>query len=486
MARLILIADDSPIIQRKAQRILEDEGFEVQTVSNGVAAIKKLPALQPVLVLADVSMPGKDGYEVCEFVKTSAGLANVPVLLVGSDLEPYDEQRGARVRADGIIKKPFTPHDLIATVRRLTGTAEAPASPSTLVETTIAASVGASTGSQDIRATPAVHGAEEGGIQPAEVGVRLPEGDVGFSMGAPQPPDHSEDAPVGLLDPSPAPAEPFPDFAIGLISEPTTEPTPEVAPEPIFVGPEISREVEEARSRGAEEPGLQEIEGMVLPPQILDLTAPEVVPEPAPVVAEPTLEPPPELAPEPDVTGSESSREMEEVRGQEVEESRAIEELVLPPQLVDLTAPEIAAEPDSVTAEPTPEPTPETGPETSPEPVLASPETNREVEEGMNRELAESPTREVEEPISILQTPGSPVPESLESSTPRLPGSSTSPDPEWVYKVVHKVVTRMAPPVLAPAHVEELARLLAAEMMAELGVTSGPRELASESPSPGQ
>ena len=131
MARLILIADDSPIIQRKAQRILQDEGFEVQTVSNGVAAVKKLPVIQPVLVLADVSMPGKDGYEVCEFVKTSPGLRHVPVLLVGSDLEPYDEQRGARVRADGIIKKPFSSHDLIAMVKRFAALANAQASPPT-------------------------------------------------------------------------------------------------------------------------------------------------------------------------------------------------------------------------------------------------------------------------------------------------------------------------------------------------------------------
>ena len=141
MARLILIADDSPIIQRKAQRILQDEGFEVQTVSNGVAAVKKLPVMQPALVLADVSMPGKDGYEVCEFVKTSAGLRHVPVLLVGSDLEPYDEQRGARVRADGIIKKPFSPHDLIAIVRRFTALAKAPASQPIPEETPFAVQV---------------------------------------------------------------------------------------------------------------------------------------------------------------------------------------------------------------------------------------------------------------------------------------------------------------------------------------------------------
>ena len=95
MARIVLVADDSPTIQKRALGILKGEGFEVETVSNGVAAIKRLAVLHPVVVLADVSMPGRDGYEVCEFVKKSPELSQVPVLLVASDMEPYDEARGA-------------------------------------------------------------------------------------------------------------------------------------------------------------------------------------------------------------------------------------------------------------------------------------------------------------------------------------------------------------------------------------------------------
>jgi CheY-like chemotaxis protein len=396
---LILIADDSPIIQRKAQRILQDEGFEVQTVSNGVAAVKKLPTLQPVLVLADVSMPGKDGYEVCEFVKTSADLLHVPVLLVGSDLEPYDEQRGARVRADGIIKKPFTPHELIAAVSRFTGPAKAPASPPTLADTTVAAS-----------------------------------------------PEASEDVPGGSSEPSLAPTEPFPGFARGLTPESTAEDIPEVAPEPVWVSPEASREVEELRSREVEELRSREVEGS---------------------------------------------------RPHEVQESRSqgADELILAPQfldsstpqLVDLTAPEAVPEPSLLTTEPTPEPVPEI----APEPVLVGPETIREVEELRSREVEESRSREVEgsEPREVEES-GSrgadeliSTPQLLDSSTPQLPDSSTPLDPEWVYKVVHKVVTKMAPPVLAPEHVEELARMLTREITAELGGVIEQPDLAPESPS---
>ena len=113
MARIVLVADDSPTIQKRALGILKGAGFEVETVSNGVAAIKRLAVLRPTVILADVSMPGRDGYEVCEFVKKSAELSEVPVLLVASDMEPYDDARGAQVRADGIITKPFEAQELI-------------------------------------------------------------------------------------------------------------------------------------------------------------------------------------------------------------------------------------------------------------------------------------------------------------------------------------------------------------------------------------
>ncbi len=129
MSRLVLVADDSPTHQRRAQGILTGEGLEVITVSNGVAAIKKLPSMKPSLVLADVSMPGRDGYEVCEFVKNSPELARVPVLLAFSELEPYDEARAQRVRADGRIRKPFGQDELLAVVQRFLPETEEAAPP---------------------------------------------------------------------------------------------------------------------------------------------------------------------------------------------------------------------------------------------------------------------------------------------------------------------------------------------------------------------
>ncbi|HVA01886.1 MAG TPA: response regulator [Terriglobia bacterium] len=118
MTRTILVADDSPTIQRQASGLLIAEGMEVVSVSNGVAAIKKLPTVKPHLILADVSMPGKDGYEVCEFVKHSTELCHIPVLLTCSEFEPYHEDRGTEVQADGCVKKPFNQYNLIAAVTK--------------------------------------------------------------------------------------------------------------------------------------------------------------------------------------------------------------------------------------------------------------------------------------------------------------------------------------------------------------------------------
>ncbi len=119
MARIVLVADDSPTIQKRAIGLLKGDGYEVETVSNGVAAIKRLSAIRPVVILADVCMPGRDGYEVCELVKKTPEFSHIPVVLITSDMEPYDSARGTAVKADGILKKPFEGRELLTLVERL-------------------------------------------------------------------------------------------------------------------------------------------------------------------------------------------------------------------------------------------------------------------------------------------------------------------------------------------------------------------------------
>lgn len=113
----ILIADDNTNIQKMVALAFEERGIDVVSVGNGETAVRKLPDVNPDLVLADVFMPVRNGYEVCEFVKKDNRYAHVPVILLVGAFDPLDEKEARRVGADGVLKKPFVPPDpLIAMV----------------------------------------------------------------------------------------------------------------------------------------------------------------------------------------------------------------------------------------------------------------------------------------------------------------------------------------------------------------------------------
>jgi CheY-like chemotaxis protein len=116
----ILVADDNSNVQRTVTLALSDLGVEVVAVNNGEAAVRKLANFTPDLILADIFMPVRNGYEVCEFVKQNPQFAQTPVVLLVGAFDPFDEREAQRVGADGILKKPFVPPDpLIAMVRTL-------------------------------------------------------------------------------------------------------------------------------------------------------------------------------------------------------------------------------------------------------------------------------------------------------------------------------------------------------------------------------
>jgi CheY-like chemotaxis protein len=113
----ILVADDNANIQRMVVLAFEERGIQVVTVGNGEAAVRRIPDLNPDLVLADIFMPVRNGYEVCEFVKKDERFSHVPVILLVGAFDPLDEKEARRVGADGVLKKPFVPPDpLIAMV----------------------------------------------------------------------------------------------------------------------------------------------------------------------------------------------------------------------------------------------------------------------------------------------------------------------------------------------------------------------------------
>ena len=116
----ILLADDSVTVQKIITLTFSDEGVDVVPVSTGDEAIRRLQTLRPALVMADVSIPGKNGYEICAFIKSQPELKHIPVILLVPAFEPFDEERAARVGADHHLTKPFQSiRTLIATVKSL-------------------------------------------------------------------------------------------------------------------------------------------------------------------------------------------------------------------------------------------------------------------------------------------------------------------------------------------------------------------------------
>ena len=100
MARTVLLADDSVTAQNMGRRILMDAGYEVITVNNGSAALKKIHESQPDLIVLDVYMPGYGGLEVCQRLKESAETQKIPVLLTVGKMEPFKTDEAKRVRAE--------------------------------------------------------------------------------------------------------------------------------------------------------------------------------------------------------------------------------------------------------------------------------------------------------------------------------------------------------------------------------------------------
>ena len=119
MARKILLADDSVTAQNMGRKILADAGYDVITVNNGSAALKKIAELKPELIILDVYMPGYSGLEVCQRLKDAHETARVPVLLSVGKLEPFKPEEAKRVRAEGYIVKPFEASELLSALSKL-------------------------------------------------------------------------------------------------------------------------------------------------------------------------------------------------------------------------------------------------------------------------------------------------------------------------------------------------------------------------------
>jgi len=119
MPKTLLLADDSVTIQKVVGISLANEDIQLVTVENGDDAVARARESRPDIVLADIVMPGKNGYEVCEAIKGDPALQGVPVLLLTGTFEAFDAERARDVGADGHITKPFEAQGLVDQVNQL-------------------------------------------------------------------------------------------------------------------------------------------------------------------------------------------------------------------------------------------------------------------------------------------------------------------------------------------------------------------------------
>ncbi len=116
----VLAVDDDPTIQRLLQVNLEMEGYDVVLAGDGEEALAVARAEHPDLILLDVMMPKKDGWQVCRELREDPDLAHVPVIFLSARAQDADVVRGASLGANEYVTKPFDPMELLDLVARLT------------------------------------------------------------------------------------------------------------------------------------------------------------------------------------------------------------------------------------------------------------------------------------------------------------------------------------------------------------------------------
>ena len=123
MSKKVLVVDDQPHITRLIQVNLEKEGIAVSTAADGVEGMRKVREVRPDLVILDVIMPRKDGFEVLREMKEDDELAQIPVIMLTVKAQNEDILHGLREGAELYLPKPFHPKELVSLVQRvLSGT----------------------------------------------------------------------------------------------------------------------------------------------------------------------------------------------------------------------------------------------------------------------------------------------------------------------------------------------------------------------------
>jgi DNA-binding response OmpR family regulator len=121
MTAAIVIADDEPNILISLEFLLKREGYEVTLARDGVQALEAVRRVRPALVLLDVMMPGKSGFEVCQEIRADDSLPPMRILMLTAKGRDTDVAKGLALGADGYMTKPFSTRELVQRLREMLG-----------------------------------------------------------------------------------------------------------------------------------------------------------------------------------------------------------------------------------------------------------------------------------------------------------------------------------------------------------------------------
>ena len=119
MTHKILIVDDEPNIVMSLEFLLKKEGFVIETAGDGDAALEKVRSFLPDLILLDVMMPKKSGFEVCEVLRSDSALNHIRIIMVTAKGRETEQAKGLALGANAYMLKPFSTKDLVAKIREL-------------------------------------------------------------------------------------------------------------------------------------------------------------------------------------------------------------------------------------------------------------------------------------------------------------------------------------------------------------------------------
>ena len=271
MAARILVADDSVTIQKVVELTFSKEDFVLVQARSGEEAVRKAKEERPDLVLLDLVMPDKNGYEVCAALRAEATLRTVPIILLTGTFEAFDKDKGIQSGANDFVTKPFESQLLISKVKQLLFAKTVDMAP-------------AAAPMQPSKAAPPKEASRPAPAAPSRPGIPPPPGPRGVAppSPAPTPPPLSARRvpPQPAVPPAPAQAVPVPPTAVvpgpapTMATIPPERPMPaELAPPPPIVPPRAGRTLD--LSPPSEEISQDRVRRVVEPPA-------SVPPSPAP------------------------------------------------------------------------------------------------------------------------------------------------------------------------------------------------------------